>query len=217
MYRGPRAAVLVPLLLLALRAGATCPLEASECHGVLRDASQVGDHLDELRRGERVVSVEDVVAADGQRATQVVGSLIVAAPPEAVWAVITDFRSWPGFVPNLEAVDVSSAGDAIDTVLLRQQTRVFGMGFSVTTRRVLDAQQHILWDQLVPGQGGEVQALSGFWQVLDLGDGRSLLRFQSRVALASRLPCMVESWLVERGAPDALEAFGAEIARRRTS
>ena len=217
MHRCPRAALFALLLLLAQRAGAACPLESSECLGVLRDAAQLGAQLDRLRSGERILSVQDVVTAGGQRATQVSGSLVVAAPPDAVWAVITDFRSWPGFVPNLESVEVASDGDAIDTVVLRQHTRVFGLDYSVATRRVLDADWHVLWDQLVPGAGGDFSALSGFWQVLDLGDGRSLLRFQSRVALAASLPCMVESWLVERGAPTALEAFAAEIARRQVT
>jgi uncharacterized membrane protein len=214
-----RHAILLPMvaLLAAECATAACPLASSECLGVLRDVSQLGAHLDRLSRGERILSVQDVVAADGEPTTQVAGSAVVAAPPDAVWSVLTDFGSWPGFVPNLESVDVASDASSPGAVLLRQHTRVWGLGFSATTRRVLDAERRILWDQLVPGAGGDVRTMSGFWQVLDLGDGRSLLRFQSRIALAARLPGMVESWLIERGAPGALAAFAAEIERRQAS
>jgi hypothetical protein len=124
--------------------------------------------------------------------------------------VITDFRSWPSFVPHLKRVALSPVGDPSGSVLLRQDTRVWGFGFSATTPRSLDADQHIVWDRLAAGADNDVESLSGFWQVLDLGDGRSLLRFQSRIALAA-----LESWLIERGAPDALNAFAAEIERRQ--
>jgi ribosome-associated toxin RatA of RatAB toxin-antitoxin module len=192
-----------------------CPLSRDECAGIVRDVSQLGGELDRLRRGERVLEVRTIEGEGPARITQIAGALIVSAPPAAVWAVITDFRSWPRFVPHLAQVDLAPAGDSSASVLLREETRVWGFGFSATTRRWIDRDQRILWDQLAPSAHNDVDAMSGFWQVLDLGEGRSLLRFQSRVALAARLPGAMESWLVERGAPDALEAFAAEIERRQ--
>jgi ribosome-associated toxin RatA of RatAB toxin-antitoxin module len=195
---------------------AACPLSRDECAGVVRDVAQLGiGQLDRLRRGERELEIRSIEAATPARITQIAGALIVAAPPEVAWAVITDFRSWPRFVPHLARIELVPLGDASSSVLLRQDTSVWGVGFSATTHRSVDPDQRILWDQLAPNAHNDVDALSGFWQVLDLGDGRSLLRFQSRVALAASLPDALESWLIERGAPDALEAFAAEIERRQ--
>src|SRR5262249_42021838 len=122
---------------------------------------------------------------------------------------------WPRFVPHLAQIDLAPVADPSSPVMLRQDTRVWGFGFTATTQRWLDSDQHILWDRLAPGAHSDRQALSGFLQGRDLGDGRSLLRFQSRVALGSSMPRSLESWLVQRGAPDALEAFAAEIERRQ--
>jgi ribosome-associated toxin RatA of RatAB toxin-antitoxin module len=201
--------------LLFAHTAAGCPLAWYECKGVVSDPAQLGADLARLERGERVIESHEVACAGCERATQISGSLVVMAPPDAVWAVLTDFASWPRFVPNLADVSVAREAGEHPAIVLRQHTRVFGFGFSATTRRQLDAERRIVWDQLVPGADSDVAALSGFWQVLDLGGGRSLLRFQSRVALAGSLPHALESWLIERGAPDALEAFGAEIERRQ--
>lgn len=209
------AIVLAAVTLFADRVVA-CPLSRDECAGVVRDVARLGSgQLDRLRRGERVLEISSSGAVTAARITQISGALVVAAPPAVAWAVITDFRSWPRFVPHLAQVELVPAGDSESSLLLRQDTRVWGFGFSATTHRWVDAGQRILWDQLAPGAHNDVDALSGFWQVLDLGDGRSLLRFQSRVALAASLPDALESWLIERSAPDALEAFVAEIERRQ--
>jgi Polyketide cyclase / dehydrase and lipid transport len=209
------AAIAVAAALHTADQSRACPLSGEECVGIVRNVSQLdGGELDRLRRGERVLEIRKIDAAAPARTTEVAGALIVAAPPSVAWAVITDFRSWPRFVPHLEQVELAAPGDAGSPLLLRQDTRVWGFGFSATTRRWIDADQRILWDELAPDTDSDVDAMSGFWQVLDLGDGRSLLRFQSRVALSANLPGPVESWLIERGAPDALEAFAAEIERR---
>src|SRR5687768_1231086 len=70
--RRVRHTILLPIvsLLAAECATATCPLASSECIGVLRDVAQLGAHLDRLSRGERILSVQDVVAADGEPTTQ---------------------------------------------------------------------------------------------------------------------------------------------------
>jgi hypothetical protein len=195
-------------------AAAACPLRSDECAGVVKDVAQLGEGaLDRLRGGERVLEIRTVASEGPAPITQIAGALVVAAPPELAWAVITDFESWPGFVPHLAKVNLTP----LDTrsLLLRQDTCVWGFGFSATTQRSIDADQRILWDQLAPHADNDVAAMSGFWQVLDLGGGRTLLRFQSRVALAANLPDALESWLIESGAPDALEAFAAEIERRQ--
>src|SRR4029434_3460190 len=84
---------------------AACPLSEDECAGVVRDLAQLpGDQLERLRRGERVLEVRDLVGEGSAHLKEISGALVVAAPPAVAWNVITDFRSWPQFIPHLAKV-----------------------------------------------------------------------------------------------------------------
>jgi Polyketide cyclase / dehydrase and lipid transport len=101
-----------------------CPLSRDECAGVVSELSQLrGDQLARLRQGERVLEVRDV-EQDGARRIQVEGALVVAAPPALAWSVVTDFRSWPAFIPHLARVELRPLGPGSSPVLLHQDTRV---------------------------------------------------------------------------------------------
>src|SRR5258705_2770584 len=100
---------------------AACPLSSDECAGVVRDLSQLGEsELDRLRRGERVLEIREIDAGTPARILQVAGARVVAAPPAIAWAVITDFRSWPRFVPHLAQVELAPPVGASASLRLRQ-------------------------------------------------------------------------------------------------
>jgi ribosome-associated toxin RatA of RatAB toxin-antitoxin module len=127
--------------------------------------------------------------------------------------VLSDFESWPRFVPHLEHVSVETAG--VGRVSLRQRTRLFGMTFEYTTRRQLDPEHGLMWVSLDRTRPHDVQDLAGLWQVIPVEGGRrTLLSSQSYVEASSFVPAFVERSLIERSVPRSLEAFAEEVASR---
>ncbi|MCB9521810.1 MAG: SRPBCC family protein [Myxococcales bacterium] len=133
----------------------------------------------------------------------------IDAPPDRVYALITDFPAYPGFVPNQSATTVlSHDGDA--------QWRVrFELSVARKLNYVLDLQgtpgERLEW-RLV--EGDMMKANEGRWILQPLPGGRTQATYELEVALKGFVPRSVSRLLIERTLPANMQAFKEEAERR---
>jgi ribosome-associated toxin RatA of RatAB toxin-antitoxin module len=170
--------------------------------------------LARTRREAIVVDRHGLTLCDETRAVAISGAVLLDAPPAAVWSVLSDFDSWPRFVPHLEHVALERA-DSGRRISLFQRTRLFGMAFEYTTHRQLDPERGLMWVSLDRSRPHDVTDLAGLWRVIPVdGGSRTLLCFQSYVQTSPLVPAFVERSLIEKSVPRSLHAFADEIASR---
>lgn len=129
-------------------------------------------------------------------------------PPDRVYALITDFESYPGFVPNQSGATVlEHEGD-------RWRVR-FELAVAKTLTYVLDLEgvpgQSLRWTLV---EGDMMRTNEGGWTLEALDDGRTRATYSMDVALKGFVPRSVSRALIERTLPANMEAFKLEAARR---
>ena len=136
-------------------------------------------------------------------------SIVIDAPPESVYAVITDFESYPSFVPN-----------QVGATILEQSTNTWRVEFELSVakrlRYVLELagtpDEAIRW-QLVSGD--MMKEMAGGWRLDALPDGKTHAHYDIDVALKGFVPRSISRALIERTLPANMAAFKREVERRR--
>lgn len=138
-----------------------------------------------------------------------VRSIEIDVPIDRVYALLVDFRSYPGFVPAQTRADVLEAGDG--------RWRV---DFQLSVARKLDyildltgeAPKTLSWTLV---EGDMMQKNHGGWTLEPIDDGkRTRATYRLAVELKGFVPRSVTQALVERTLPATLEAFKKEAERR---
>jgi ribosome-associated toxin RatA of RatAB toxin-antitoxin module len=132
----------------------------------------------------------------------------ISVPPERVYALITDFERYPGFVPNQSNATVLSSGDD------RWRVR-----FELTVARklnyVLDLtgvpNESLTWTLV---EGDMMRTNEGGWKLEALEDGGTRASYWIEVALKGFVPRSVSRLMVERTLPANMQAFKLEAERR---
>lgn len=136
-------------------------------------------------------------------------SVEIDAPPAAVYAVITDFASYPSFVPNQSnATILSQSGDHWQVE--------FELSVAKRLRYVLDLvgtpDEAIRWSLV---RGDMMKEMAGGWRLEALPDDRTRAHYDIDVALKGFVPRSISKALIERTLPANLAAFKSEVERRR--
>ncbi len=135
-------------------------------------------------------------------------AVTVNVPPDRLYALITDFGSYPGFVPNQSGTRVlSHEGD---------RWRVeFELSIVKTLRYTLDLVgdpgRSLRWTLV---SGDMMKSNEGGWLLEPQGDGRTRATYELEVELKGFVPRSVSRSLIERTLPANLEAFKNEAERR---
>jgi ribosome-associated toxin RatA of RatAB toxin-antitoxin module len=130
----------------------------------------------------------------------------IAAPPSVVMGVITDFESYPSFLPDMkEARIVRHVGNewevAFSLALIRD--------LHYTLRLVQTSPLSIRWSLV----DGAFQANDGRWELQPHGAG-TLASYAVAIQVGTFLPGSIVKGLVERSLPDTLHHFQVEAERR---
>lgn len=136
-------------------------------------------------------------------------SVEIDAPPEAVYAVITDFARYPNFVPNQSSATVLSTDGHHWQV-------EFELSVAKRLRYVLDLvgtpDEAVRWSLV---SGDMMKEMNGGWRLEALPDGRTRAHYEIDVALKGFVPRSISKALIERTLPANLAAFKSEAERRR--
>jgi ribosome-associated toxin RatA of RatAB toxin-antitoxin module len=170
------------------------------------DAAQ----LERLRRGDVLASSEAVEGGSGGHGAR--GALVMRAPPSLVWEVLTDYASWPDFVPRLEGLEVLEETDG--QARLRHRVRLLGMDIHYGTVRSLFPRRGRIEARLDPRQDNDLIAHESRWQLVPFDESATLVDFRVALRTGRWIPGFVEAELVRRTLPRHLEALRAEAERR---
>ncbi len=135
-------------------------------------------------------------------------SVEVNVSPARFYELVTDFETYPSFVPNQSAV----------RVLEREGDRwraEFELSVAKKLTYVLDLVgvpgESLTWELV---SGDMMQTNIGGWELEALPDGRTRATYYIDVALKGFVPRSITRSMIERTMPMNLEAFRLEAERR---
>jgi hypothetical protein len=144
------------------------------------------------RRGQMMILDEA-----GQGKVNRIGSILIHAPLERVWEVLTDFESWPGFVPMMTRARIVRREESTVTVDFMLTTRFLMIPFrhSYTTVFKLEKPKILIFNEKLEE--------TGFYKLFPVG-GKTLLIVSEEAPSLEEMGGLVAT--IVRGIP------GAELA-----
>lgn len=192
--------------------GAPSPCIA--CAGPAQSLSGLfaGEELEQLRAGEPLLQQPEASQASTSGGHVQAASLFPAAPSE-VWQTLTDFESWPGFMPHINATEVARRDGAQTWV--RQRYSVLLRTLRHTTIYRLDPRGGELHWGLDPDEPADISSSHGRWQLIPVEDGSAtLVRYRATMDAGRALPGFVQDLLLRRSLREMLDRLRAEVRRR---
>ncbi len=132
----------------------------------------------------------------------------INATPEQVMAVISDFESYPKFLPEMLEAEIIRQGEGTwDVRFAVKVVRRFGY----TLRLVQESPTRVRWTLV----DGAFKVNEGGWDLTALDDGaRTHAVYSIDLQVGMFVPGNILRSLVERSLPDTVERFKAEAERR---
>lgn len=143
-----------------------------------------------------------VVLDDSGDATHVTGLVIFARPADRVMRLLTQTARQKEFRPELrrdETVETTPDG-TID----EQEMRILFTNIRYFLRYRVDYKARRISWQLDPKHENDLREVNGYWQLYDLGDGRTLARFGTQVDVGG-LPAFLQAYATRKEVPKTLE------------
>lgn len=168
---------------------------------------------DALRGGEILIRREQTERGEAVETGAARAAALIPHSPERVWSVLTDFESWPDFVPLVTRAEV----------LQRQGTRRW---VQVDYRILFVSMQHTTVYDFAPALGElrwsldrarphDIADTEGRWQLLPVSAGSStLVRYRGRLDAGRAVPRFVEDLLARRSLRGLIAGVRAEVERR---
>jgi hypothetical protein len=144
------------------------------------------------------------MAADENPPVRSTAEIDIAAPPEAVWEVLTRFENWPSWNPDVKSM--SFPGPLEPGTEFRWKA---GPGTIVSTLERVEAPRYIAWR----GRTLTIDAFHEWW--LEPRDGGTHVRTQeSFFGLLARLLRRTLQKTLDKSFEDGLERLRVEVERR---
>ncbi|MBW2277955.1 MAG: SRPBCC family protein [Deltaproteobacteria bacterium] len=110
------------------------------------------------------------------------GWIVVDAPPDVVWAAISDWSSYSKIFPNtVSAEEISRKGDR---TLLKMELGHKLVNVTYHCQLVRDNERKILSFKLVENLPHDIESARGYWRLFPQEDGRTLVAY----VVAVRIP-----------------------------
>ncbi len=131
--------------------------------------------------------------------------IIIAAPIGRVFEAITDYESYPEFLPDMKHVRVASRHDGVTIATFELEII---MRISYTLRLVEDSPHTVSW---ALESAKMIQANDGGWQLEETEDGQTRARYGLEVKLRGLIPKTVSARLIGETLPETLQRFKDRI------
>ena len=171
--------------------------------------AEAASHLDEsqlleLKKGEILVQVRQ---SDRQNKGWVEAMVLIDAPPETLWSIMTDCGEAPAFVPGLKECEVLDSGQNWDIIRHNVKWIWFLPKVSYVFRAEYKKHRRIDFARI----RGDLREMKGAWHLNPLDHGvQTLLRYE--VYLDPGL--VVPKWLVRQSLKKSLPALLAALRRQ---
>ena len=136
---------------------------------------------------------------------QAESTLRMNATPAKVMAVISDFKSYTEFLPEIRGVDILSTDNESSTVRFDLQLL---MKVSYTLILTQDGETSLKW---VLSESKLIKKNTGFWKLKANDDGSTDVTYGIDLELAGKLPASVNQRMAGQALPETLARFKARV------
>lgn len=167
-----------------------------------------------LAQGKPVFRQAPDQDGDGGRGTAV---FVVDAPPEVVWAVISDFGSYPRWIEDLKETKVygtTTLPDGKRRIDVYMKAGRLGVAVEYFVRHVFDDAARVGTWTLDYGKESDLEDSIGFWRVTPRDGGKSLVEYSVGVKLRGWVPGFVKELLLDSGLKQATRWVKVQSERR---
>ncbi len=175
---------------------------------LLMGATNVFPSQDKLTVKEEV-ALQEIETAEGREG--VLAKIMIPAPLEVVWAVITDYEKLSDFIPDMKLSKVIGKKDS--EVILRQQgeSRFLMFHFNVEVIIKLTEQRyHNIGFNLV---SGDFDYFEGEWKTEPIGDKETMLIYTLIAHPKFYAPKWAVRYMLKRDIPVRLKALRERILK----
>lgn len=136
-------------------------------------------------------------------------SVDVEAPLEQLMSIITDFRRYPEFLPEIEHVEILEESDSEWKVRfkLRLVRRL-----EYTLQLVRESPGRIRWSLV----DGIFKSNDGFWELESIGESLTRGTYDIDIVFGLFVPAAIVNTLVGRNLPDTLARFKSRVETHRS-
>jgi ribosome-associated toxin RatA of RatAB toxin-antitoxin module len=162
-----------------------------------------------LERGEVVVRGEMYTKPDGKRAGRGKAYCVVNAPPETLFATLSEYEKVPEYLPRLKRVTVlEKSGEAWR---VRQELKILFKTVSYGLNLKFSAAQKRMDWVLDKKQDNDIRDTAGSWEFLPHGAGKTLIVYTITVDTGTMIPGFLEDYLTKKDLPEVLAAMKRRV------
>jgi uncharacterized membrane protein len=136
--------------------------------------------------------------------TLIEAALIFDKPPEEVWRLLSKTEDQVTYLDEVKKVAVVSKSSTEDNLELTLKVLVK----TVVYRQIhyFDEKNLCIRWTLDPHFKSDLKEVNGFWRFYPYGSGKTLARYGSRVKLRFRVPDFIQTALIKKNMPRALQS-----------
>ena len=162
-----------------------------------------------LRKGEIYLEKEVFRDSKGNSRGRGVAMGIVRASPKELWSVITNFDSFPLFMPRL--ISSHNYKSTKNQVFIEFSIKVMWKTITYHIEHRLDPANYSLTWNLDKNEDNDIADTQGYWKFYPLENGTSLVVYSVLVDTGHSMPQWLEDYMTRRDVPKTVEAL-----RKRT-
>jgi coenzyme Q-binding protein COQ10 len=159
------------LIMLALIAFLASPVAAEQfTTAIERSGVDVALLTKLMQKGQLLLVEED---ASGKLALVTAG-ILLNAPVDKVWNVVTDYAHYSEFMPSTAACEIVKDDGNVKDIRFKIQFKFSVLSWEVdyVARHEFDPKKEIKFD-LVSSKGDKIKKTYGAWQFFDAGNGKT--------------------------------------------
>ncbi len=134
-------------------------------------------------------------------------SIVINAPIEKIFAVITDYEKYPEFLPEVKKIRLANRKD--NTVDVQYEAEIVKT-IKYTLKLKEEKPTRVSWTFI---EGEFMKDNRGGWVLEDLGGGKVKATYNIEVTVGLLVPKTIITALVDTQLPKTLEAFKARAER----
>ncbi len=128
-------------------------------------------------------------------------SIVITAPMEKLFAVITDYERYPEFLPEVKKIKLSNRkGNEVDVLYEAEIVKTI----KYKLRLKEEKPNKVSWSFI---EGEFMKDNKGGWVLEDLGNGKIKATYNIEVTVGMLVPKTIITALVDTQLPKTLEAF----------